>query len=77
MSAERQRRPGTHRRRKILGTVYAGFTTCLRCDIVFESWDRRQNRLCEACRQAIEEQPSDEPSHTIHQPRRLQGSNDS
>ena len=22
---------------------------CLRCDIVFESWDRRRNRICPAC----------------------------
>ena len=59
------------RRRKPLGTVYAGLTTCLRCDKVFESWDRRQNRLCDACRQTIEQQPSDELVHPITTSRRL------
>jgi hypothetical protein len=44
-------------------TAYAGPTTCLRCDDVFESWDRRQNRLCPHCLEASEEQPSDEPSY--------------
>jgi hypothetical protein len=71
MSEEPPRRKRAPRRRKVVGTVYAGLTTCLRCDSVFESWDRRQNRLCDVCRQAIEEQPSDEPSHTIAKPRRL------
>jgi hypothetical protein len=42
---------------------YAGPTPCLRCDDVFESWDRRQNRLCPRCLEASEEQPSDEPSY--------------
>ncbi len=50
--------------------TYAGLTTCLRCDRRFSSWDRRQHRLCPACREAIEEEPSDEPSHTIHRPQR-------
>jgi hypothetical protein len=27
---------------------YAGLTTCLRCNREFQSWDRRQNRLCPA-----------------------------
>jgi hypothetical protein len=40
---------------------YAGQVTCLRCDKEFWSWDRRQNRLCVYCREAIEEQPSEEP----------------
>src|ERR671919_159665 len=40
-------------------TRYAGPTSCLRCDTVFESWDRRQNRLCPSCRQMIETQSSD------------------
>jgi hypothetical protein len=62
-------RPG-HGRHKPTPTTYAGLTACLRCDDVFESWDRRQNRLCNACRQAIEEQPSEEPFQTIHEPRR-------
>jgi hypothetical protein len=78
MNEEPRRRRGTHRRQKILGTIYAGLTTCLRCDLVFESWDRRQNRLCDACRLAIEEQASEEPFQTIHKPRRRpQGSDDS
>ena len=63
-------RPG-RRRQKSLPTVYAGLTTCLRCDVIFESWDRRQNRLCDACRQTIAEQPSDEPAYPIATFRRL------
>lgn len=62
MREEPRRRNGTHNRRKPLGTVYAGLTTCLRCDHVFESWDRRQNRLCDTCLLAMAEDPSDEPS---------------
>jgi hypothetical protein len=58
-------RPGHGRRKPNKSTAYAGPTTCLRCDIVFESWDRRQNRLCPSCRQAIAEQPSEEPSYPI------------
>ena len=58
-------RPG-HRRQKLRTTsAYAGPTTCLRCDEVFDSWDRRQNRLCEPCRVAVAAQPSDEPSHPL------------
>ena len=34
---------------------YAGPATCLRCDQKFRSWDRRQNRLCPPCLQAIKE----------------------
>jgi hypothetical protein len=40
---------------------YAGPTTCLRCDQLFESWDRRQNRLCDSCRQVLKDLPSEEP----------------
>jgi hypothetical protein len=69
-------RPG-HGRQKPTLTSYAGLIPCLRCNTPFESWDRRQNRLCEACLQAIEEQASEEPFHTSHKSRRLQGSNDS
>jgi hypothetical protein len=58
------------RRQKPPPTSYAGRTTCLRCDKVFESWDRRQNRLCDACRQTISEQPSDEPSQSLRSSRR-------
>jgi hypothetical protein len=43
------------RRRRRSGRVNAsaGPTTCLRCDDTFESWDRRQNRLCPGCCRAI------------------------
>jgi hypothetical protein len=51
-------------------TAYAGPTTCLRCDDVFMSWDRRQNRLCERCRQAIASEPSAEPSYPVRPPKR-------
>jgi predicted amidophosphoribosyltransferase len=47
---------------------YAGPTRCLRCDAAFESWDRRHNRICPRCREAMAEQPSDEPSATIDRP---------
>jgi hypothetical protein len=50
--------------------LYAGRTTCLRCDKEFWSWDRRQNRLCPRCRDAIEAEPSDEPMHHLP-PRRF------
>jgi predicted amidophosphoribosyltransferase len=63
-------RPGRGRR-KPTPTSYAGRIPCLRCDKPFESWDRRQNRLCDACGQAIAEQPSDEPAYAIAKPRRL------
>jgi predicted amidophosphoribosyltransferase len=49
---------------------YAGPTTCLRCDEVFESWDRRQNRLCPRCREAIDQQPSDKPRYSFPRPLR-------
>ena len=49
---------------------YAGPTTCLRCDQQFWSWDRRQNRLCPRCREAIEEEASEEPSYDLS-PRRF------
>ena len=62
-------RPGRRRQKPTL-TAYAGLTTCLRCDTGFESWDRPQNRLCDACRQAIAEQPSEEPAHSIAKSRR-------
>jgi hypothetical protein len=39
---------------------YAGVVTCLRCDHLFRSWDRRQNRLCPDCREAIERDASEE-----------------
>jgi hypothetical protein len=58
------------RRRSVPATPYAGPTICLRCEETFESWDRRQNRLCDACRHTIAQQPSDEPAHSISKPRR-------
>jgi hypothetical protein len=41
----------------------AGPTTCLRCDQTFWSWDRRQNRLCPSCLQAIKEAVSVQRVH--------------
>ena len=70
VSTRMSQRPG-HGRQKPTPTAYAGLTTCLRCDKVFESWDRRQNRLCGACRQAMAERPPGEPPYTIAEPRRL------
>jgi hypothetical protein len=53
-------------------TTYAGPTTCLRCEKTFESWDRRQNRLCTRCLEAIAEMASEEPSYQLstRQPRK-------
>ena len=53
------------KRPKCIPTAYAGPTICLRCDKQFQSWDRRQNRLCVVCQQTIAEQPSDEPTYAI------------
>ena len=50
-------------------TSYAGPTTCLRCDAEFRSWDRRQNRLCPSCQQALKAQPSDETLYFIATPK--------
>jgi hypothetical protein len=47
---------------------YAGPTRCLRCDTAFESWDRRHNRICPRCQEAMAEQPSEEPSFTFDLP---------
>ena len=44
---------------------YAGPVICLRCDKGFESWDRRQNKLCPRCREYIEGQPSAEPLYQV------------
>jgi hypothetical protein len=54
---------------------YAGPTMCLRCDAVFQSWDRRQNRLCPSCREAIEAELSDEPLHHLPPRRSRHGDN--
>jgi hypothetical protein len=55
------RKPAKH-------SQYAGPTRCLRCDREFQSWDRRQNRLCPSCLQAIKEEASDEPSYALPTP---------
>ena len=49
---------------------YAGPTTCLRCDAGFESWDRRQNRLCPRCRNELDQEPSAERRLPFHLPTR-------
>jgi hypothetical protein len=61
-------RPGHRRPKPSAHHPYAGPTTCLRCDDVFESWDRRQNRLCLRCREAINAEPSEEPRHPFRPP---------
>jgi hypothetical protein len=53
-------RRGPHQRAP-KGNPHAGPTTCLRCDRTFQSWDRRQNRLCLTCRETIDREPSEEP----------------
>jgi predicted amidophosphoribosyltransferase len=49
---------------------YAGPVTCLRCDHEFQSWDRRQNRLCQNCREAIDRESSEETSYSFRLPGR-------
>jgi hypothetical protein len=63
-------RPGFRRKKLAKPSPYAGPTTCLRCDKTFESWDRRQNRLCTPCLDAIAEAASEEPSYQLS-PRRF------
>ena len=53
--------------------AYMGPTTCLRCDQTFLSWDRRQNRLCPRCREAIAEEPSEEAPYRLPTRRHLRG----
>jgi hypothetical protein len=65
-----RRQPPRRRQTPPKPTSYAGPTTCLRCEDVFESWDRRQNRLCPRCREAIAAEPSDEPAHDLPRPLR-------
>jgi hypothetical protein len=62
--------PPRHRKTSKSPTAYAGLTTCLRCDAAFISWDKRQNRLCQSCRDALEAEPSDEPSYPLLAPKR-------
>jgi predicted amidophosphoribosyltransferase len=47
---------------------YAGYAACLRCDRTFHSWDRRQNRLCPSCKNELDQEPSEEPSHELPTP---------
>jgi hypothetical protein len=54
------RQPPRRRQKSLTPTPYAGPSTCLRCDDPFWSWDRRHNRLCPRCRDAIDREPSDE-----------------
>jgi hypothetical protein len=58
-------RPGHRRRKRSAHHPYAGPTTCLRCDREFQSWDRRQNRLCPRCQQELERAPSEEPTRPL------------
>jgi hypothetical protein len=44
---------------------YAGRATCLRCDRAFQSWERRHNRLCPHCREALERELSGEPPQPL------------
>jgi len=44
---------------------YAGPTTCLRCGHKFQSWDRRQNRLCPRCKHELDQEPSEELPHDL------------
>jgi hypothetical protein len=59
------------RRKLTTPSAHAGRTTCLRCERPFESWDRRQNRLCPSCRQYLHEEPSDEPTYLLPKRRYL------
>ena len=55
-------------RRSYKPTTYAGQTTCLRCEKPFHSWDRRQNRLCPRCWNALEQEPSEETPWPFYPP---------
>jgi hypothetical protein len=57
--------PPCHRKKPKFPTSYAAVVTCLRCDRRFYSWDRRQNRLCDGCRAAVEHEPSPEPEYDL------------
>jgi hypothetical protein len=52
-------------RRDSKQAAYAGFTSCLRRDEEFRSWDRRQNRLCPRCRNEPAREPSEEPRQPL------------
>jgi hypothetical protein len=62
--------PGFRRPKPSKPSPYAGPTTCLRCEKTFESWDRRQNRLCLRCRETIDREPSEEPHLPFRAPTR-------
>jgi predicted amidophosphoribosyltransferase len=62
-------RPGFHKGTAPQAKSYAGMTTCLRCDAEFMSWDRRQNRLCQRCREAMAQEASDEAPYRIPKPK--------
>jgi predicted amidophosphoribosyltransferase len=66
MSHKRPRK-GPHRRAP-KDSPYAGDAACLRCDREFQSWDRRQNRLCPRCKNDLDQEPSPEPSHDLPTP---------
>jgi hypothetical protein len=63
-----RRRSGRLREPPPKPSPYAGPTSCLRCDTTFNSWDRRQNRLCPRCRQAMAEEPPAESASTLDLP---------
>jgi predicted amidophosphoribosyltransferase len=63
-------RHGFRRQKSSTPSPYAGPTTCLRCENTFESWDRRQNRLCPNCREAIDREPSEESHVPFRAPMR-------
>ena len=65
MSHKGPRKAYHHKSSNSTPTAYAGPTTCLRCEKTFESWDRRQNRLCTPCLEAIAEMASEEPSYQL------------
>jgi predicted amidophosphoribosyltransferase len=67
-------RHGFRRQKSSTPSPYAGPTTCLRCENTFESWNRRQNRLCPNCREAIDREPSEE-SHVPFRPPTRRGRN--
>jgi predicted amidophosphoribosyltransferase len=67
-------RHGFRRQKSSTPSPYTGPTTCLRCENTFESWDRRQNRLCPNCREAIDREPSEE-SHVPFRPPTRRGRN--
>jgi predicted amidophosphoribosyltransferase len=48
-----------HWSRPSKSTLYAEPSICLGCDQEFQSWDRRENRVCPRCRNELAEEPSD------------------